>query len=132
MAAAAQEQSAGVDQVNRAVTQMDHSVQATASQAEGLSSTAETLASQSMHLEVLVSRFKADANDRGGERADDARPIAGDRPAGTTRAAARPREQATPRPVVASTHVRELAAIGAERRRAAGVPHGGDGDFARF
>jgi methyl-accepting chemotaxis protein len=60
IAAASQEQSTGIDQVNRAVGQMDQIVQSTASQTQELSSTAETLAAQAQQLESLVGQFKLD------------------------------------------------------------------------
>ena len=58
IAAASQEQSTGIDQVNRAVIQMDHVTQSNAAQTEELSSTAQSLASQAAQLQMVVSRFK--------------------------------------------------------------------------
>jgi methyl-accepting chemotaxis protein len=58
IAAASQEQTAGIDQVNRAVTQMDQVTQANAAQTEELSSTAQALAEQARELQGLVGRFK--------------------------------------------------------------------------
>lgn len=58
IAAASKEQSSGVDQVNKAVSQMDQVVQANAAQTEELSSTAQTLAAQAEEMQALVSRFK--------------------------------------------------------------------------
>jgi methyl-accepting chemotaxis protein len=58
IAAASHQQSVGIDQVNRAVGQMDQVVQSTASQMEELSSTARTLAAQANELQALVARFK--------------------------------------------------------------------------
>jgi methyl-accepting chemotaxis protein len=58
IAAASQEQSSGIDQVNRAVTQMDQVVQANATETEELSSTAQSLTAQSQQLQSLVARFK--------------------------------------------------------------------------
>ncbi|MEN6498551.1 MAG: methyl-accepting chemotaxis protein [Thermoguttaceae bacterium] len=60
IAAASIEQSSGIEQVNKAVTQMDQVTQANASQTEELSSTAEGLASQAEQLQTLVARFKLD------------------------------------------------------------------------
>jgi methyl-accepting chemotaxis protein len=57
IAAASQEQSTGIDQVNRAVTQMDQVVQSTAAQTEELSSTAQSLTAQARQLQALVSKF---------------------------------------------------------------------------
>src|SRR5436309_479886 len=58
IAAAGKEQSLGVDQVNRAVSQMEQVTQSNAAQNEEISATAETLASQAVQLQALVSRFK--------------------------------------------------------------------------
>jgi methyl-accepting chemotaxis protein len=57
IAAASQEQSAGIDQVNRAVTQMDQVVQGNAGQTAALSGTARGLAAEAQQLLTLVSRF---------------------------------------------------------------------------
>jgi methyl-accepting chemotaxis protein len=61
IAAASREQSAGIDQVNKAVTQMDQVTQSNASQTEELNATAEGLASQAQQLQALVGRFKLNA-----------------------------------------------------------------------
>ena len=58
IAAGSQEQSAGIDQVNLGVNQMDHVVQSNAAQTEELSATAQTMAEQGRQLEELVGRFK--------------------------------------------------------------------------
>ena len=60
IAAAAAEQSTGVEQVNTAVTQMDQITQSNAAQTEELSSTAQALAGQANRLSELVSVFKLD------------------------------------------------------------------------
>lgn len=57
IAAASREQASGIEQVNRAVTQMDQVTQNNASQTEELSSTAEALASQAHHLQEVVDQF---------------------------------------------------------------------------
>jgi methyl-accepting chemotaxis protein len=57
IAAASREQSNGIDQVNRAVTQMDQVTQANAAQTEELSATAESLAQQGTSLETVVGQF---------------------------------------------------------------------------
>jgi methyl-accepting chemotaxis protein len=64
IAAAAQEQSSGIDQVNRAVTQMDQVVQAAANQSEALAATARSLSDEAASLQALVDRFtvKEDAH----------------------------------------------------------------------
>jgi methyl-accepting chemotaxis protein len=57
MAAATEEQSTGVEQVNLAVTQIDQVTQSNSAQTEELSSTAQSLSDQSAHLLKLVSIF---------------------------------------------------------------------------
>jgi methyl-accepting chemotaxis protein len=61
IAAASQEQSQGIDQVNKAVGQMDQVVQSNAAQTEELSATARLLADQAAELQALVGRFKLGA-----------------------------------------------------------------------
>jgi methyl-accepting chemotaxis protein len=60
IAAASLEQSTGIEQVNKAVAQMDTVTQANASQTEELSGTAESLTAQAQQLQALVARFKLD------------------------------------------------------------------------
>jgi len=65
IAAASEEQSLGIEQVNQAVTQMDQVVQSNAAQTEELSSTAQTLAGEARQLEELVRRFRVAAESSG-------------------------------------------------------------------
>ena len=58
IAATSQHQATGIDQVNRAVAQMDSVVQQNASQTEELYATAQAMADQSQALKSLVDRFK--------------------------------------------------------------------------
>jgi methyl-accepting chemotaxis protein len=58
IAAASKEQASGIDQVNRAVTQMDQVTQSNSSQTEELSGTAEGLAGQAERLQQMLSRFE--------------------------------------------------------------------------
>jgi methyl-accepting chemotaxis protein len=58
IATASAEQSTGIDQVNRTVTQMDAVVQSNAAQTEELSSTAQSLDAQAHQLQTLVAKFK--------------------------------------------------------------------------
>jgi methyl-accepting chemotaxis protein len=88
IAAASQEQSTGIDQVNRAVTQMDQVTQSNAAQTEELSSTAQMLASQAEQLQALVAGFKL------GEERSLAREASG-RPAPTV-PSSKPRPVSTP------------------------------------
>ncbi|HVI06690.1 MAG TPA: methyl-accepting chemotaxis protein [Candidatus Binatia bacterium] len=63
VAAASTEQSSGVTQINRAMSQVDEVTQRNASSAEELSSTAEELAAQSAQLQQLMTFFHI-ADDR--------------------------------------------------------------------
>lgn len=57
IAAASREQSSGIDQVNKAVSQMDQVTQANAAQTEQLSGTTDGLASQADRLKEVVDQF---------------------------------------------------------------------------
>ncbi len=57
---ASDEQVSGIEQVSRAITQMDASTQSTAAQVEELTGTCQSLAQQAEHLRALVARFKVD------------------------------------------------------------------------
>jgi methyl-accepting chemotaxis protein len=57
IAAASGEQSAGIEQVNTAVTQMDQVTQSNSAQTEELSGTAQALSEQAAHLMELISIF---------------------------------------------------------------------------
>jgi methyl-accepting chemotaxis protein len=56
--AASQEQASGIDQVNRAIVQMDSVTQSNAAQVEELTGTSQSLAVQAEHLRQLVSQFR--------------------------------------------------------------------------
>jgi methyl-accepting chemotaxis protein len=58
VAATSREQTAGVEQIHRAMGQVDQVTQQTAAAAEELASTAEEIAAQAESLEQLVSFFK--------------------------------------------------------------------------
>jgi methyl-accepting chemotaxis protein len=60
IAAAANEQSTGIEQVNTAMTQMDQVTQSNSAQTEELSATAESLSEQAARLLELVSTFTLD------------------------------------------------------------------------
>jgi methyl-accepting chemotaxis protein len=75
ISAASQEQSHGIDQVNRAVAQMDGVTQSTAAQTEQVSATAQFLTTQAEQLEILVGRFTlAEASGPATRRPEEARP----------------------------------------------------------
>ncbi len=67
IAVASSEQSTGVEQVNRAMTQMDQVTQSNSAQTEELSATAESLSEQSANLLSLVSTFTLTRGQRRGE-----------------------------------------------------------------
>ena len=93
IAAASREQSTGIDQVNKAVTQMDAVTQRNASQTEEMSATAQALTEQAGQLRDLVGRFKLgqEPGTRGGPRG--AAPMKGGR--------GKPAPAPKPRPAVA-------------------------------
>jgi methyl-accepting chemotaxis protein len=62
VAATSREQTAGVEQINRAMGQVDEVTQQTAAAAEELASTAEEVAAQAESLEQLVSFFKIETS----------------------------------------------------------------------
>jgi methyl-accepting chemotaxis protein len=64
IASASREQSAGVEQVNQAVTQMDQVTQNNAVQTDELSQTASALSSTAAELTDLVSRFRLSSDQR--------------------------------------------------------------------
>jgi methyl-accepting chemotaxis protein len=61
IAAASQEQATGIEQVSRAMTQMDQVTQTNSAQTEELSSTAEELSSTAEQLQALTAQFQLGA-----------------------------------------------------------------------
>ena len=57
IATASREQASGIDQINRAVAQMDTVIQSNASQTEEMSGTAVALSDQAKQLQQVVARF---------------------------------------------------------------------------
>ncbi|VTR91999.1 chemotaxis partial : Globin-coupled methyl-accepting chemotaxis protein (Modular protein) OS=Candidatus Nitrospira defluvii GN=cheM PE=3 SV=1: 4HB_MCP_1: HAMP: PAS_9: MCPsignal [Gemmata massiliana] len=114
IAAAGKEQSVGIEQVNKAVAQMDAVTQKNASQTEEMSATAQSLTDQAAQLRDLVARFKLSEEGRT-----------------ASRPAARSRRPATkPRPAVAK-------ALKSGHSNGHGRKHeldqlGGDGGFTEF
>jgi methyl-accepting chemotaxis protein len=81
IAVASREQSSGIDQVNRALTQMDGLVQSNAAQTEELSATARSLAGRAQELQRLVGRFtidRGDASERAGDTLPERRQLPGE------------------------------------------------------
>jgi len=64
IASASREQSAGVEQVNQAVTQMDQVTQSNAVQTDELSQTAQGLSATAAELTELVGQFRLDTDSR--------------------------------------------------------------------
>ena len=62
ISASSQEQASGIEQVNRAIVQMDTVTQSNAAQVEELSSTSQSLSSQAEYMQELVSHFKLNTN----------------------------------------------------------------------
>jgi methyl-accepting chemotaxis protein len=126
IAAASAEQSTGIDQVNRAVTQMDQVVQANAAQTEELSSTASALAAQADHLQRLVARFELGGSAlRAAEAASDASKRVARTAAASRPAATRPAVPAPALAIAANGH-------GQVNGRGGLNGHTGTGDFEEF
>jgi len=110
IAAASREQSTGIDQVNKAVTQMDTVTQRNASQTEEMSATAQTLTDQAGQLRELVSRFKLG-------QSESVRPVVSRAAAGNGKAKAPAASK--PRPAVAQAmkngHTHELDRLGSAK-----------------
>jgi methyl-accepting chemotaxis protein len=130
IAAASAEQSTGIDQVNRALTQMDEVTQQNSALVEENAATAKTLEQQSQAMDERVSFFRLDD---GAGMSDASRPARSASNVHTTPSrvvAAKPapqqRRAAVPRPAVA-------AARGANgRAHAAAVAVAADADWKEF
>jgi methyl-accepting chemotaxis protein len=68
IAASSGEQSAGIEQVNSAMTQVDRVTQSNSAQTEEVSATAQSLSEQSAHLLELVSTFTLTADEKNGQQ----------------------------------------------------------------
>ncbi len=86
ISAASQEQASGIDQVNRAIMQMDTVTQSNAAQVEELSSTSQSLAAQAEYMKTMVSHFK----------------LGGDAPGAKPSAASRDQDIVAPKPAAES------------------------------
>lgn len=80
IAAASKEQLTGIEQVNKAVSQMDRVTQNNASQTEEMAGTAESLLGHSSELRDLVGKFRLEKQNAGGtasasRRADGMKPL---------------------------------------------------------
>ncbi len=95
IAAASKEQLTGVEQVNKAVAQMDRVTQANASQTEEMSGTAGSLLSHAVQLNDLVMRFKLEPEED--KRKSSRRPSA-TKPSGAQRQPSQP-ARVSPKPI---------------------------------
>ena len=84
IAAASREQSSGIEQVNKAVMQMDQTTQQNAALVEEASAASQAIVEQAQSLNGMIARYNV-----GGESAA-ARPVAKAAPAGTERRSASP------------------------------------------
>jgi methyl-accepting chemotaxis protein len=114
VAAASREQSAGVAQINTAMTKVDQVTQRNASASEELASTAEEMSAQAESLQELVAFFRVAGMENDGKRRSP-RPVAP--------AARAPSREATPHPGRAD---------GPLHPRANGASNGPSTDFKRF
>lgn len=117
VAAASHEQSAGINQINRAMAQVDQVTQLNASAAEELASTAEEMAAQADKLRRLIAFFRIEGMEENSPRPDGGIPL----------------------PVVVASTVRPAPRPLAGLHKAAKPPNGGfnaetlsDHDFKRF
>ena len=69
MASAAREQSTGIDQINKAITQMDQVTQSNAASTEEMSATASGLTDQAEQLRGTVAKFRLGGRDDAAARA---------------------------------------------------------------
>jgi methyl-accepting chemotaxis protein len=70
------EQSAGADQINKAIQQLDQVIQQNAGASEEMASTSEELSSQAEQLQSAISFFKVDDTGRNAHRAQAVRQVA--------------------------------------------------------
>lgn len=62
ISAASVEQTAGIEQVNQAICQIDHVTQQNAALVEQATAAAKSLEEQTEHLKVVVAHFQVDGN----------------------------------------------------------------------
>jgi len=121
IAAASSEQSAGIDQVNNAITSMDEVTQQNAALVEEAAAAAESLVEQAVTLMDTVNEFKLNGGNQvtNNRRASNSpmRSATPSRPAPARSVASRPVEKSVSRP----TPVRAIAKTGTD-----------DGDWEEF
>jgi methyl-accepting chemotaxis protein len=153
IAASSTEQSTGVEQVNTAMTQMDHVTQGNSAQTEELSATAQALSEEAAHLMELVSTFtlvtdeesEPERHKRYGFQPSAVNhvisppPVQQPRPAQHLNSTSRPSAKATRVHVAekANTHVRGSKGVRGGKRPALTIPvpvlqAAGDASFQEF
>jgi methyl-accepting chemotaxis protein len=75
IAAASREQSSGIEQVNRAIMQMDQMTQQNAALVEEATASSKAMADQARHLNEILSRYQGDTLPTTGARAPSRQPI---------------------------------------------------------
>jgi len=86
ISAASREQATGIEQVTKAMAQMDQVTQTNSAQTEELSSTSQTLASHATQMQAMVAQFVVDARNRASSG-----PPAAPPPRSSLKTAARPK-----------------------------------------
>jgi methyl-accepting chemotaxis protein len=71
IAAASREQSSGIEQVNKAVMQMDQTTQQNAALVEEAAAASQAIVEQAQALNVMIARYRVDTAQRATKRADD-------------------------------------------------------------
>jgi hypothetical protein len=116
IAAASREQTAGIEQINKAVAQMDQVTQSNASQTEEMSGTAVALSSQAEQLQSVVAQFNLKNSDKpSSNKAKKTVPAAAHRaeaPVSTVRTAGNPRRKTARKAVSRPAPELELVAAG--------------------
>jgi methyl-accepting chemotaxis protein len=115
ISAATKEQTLGIDQVNKAVLQMDQVTQRNAAQTQELTATADRLTAAASHLEGSVARFKLDAP-RSAPRASPQQ--------GAPRKQAAPEKKAAAAPPPQGDGFSELPAAPFPQQQGDDAPHG--------
>lgn len=122
IAAAASEQSAGIEQVNKAMTQMDHVTQENSAQTEELSATAHSLAESAATILNSVQRFRLGNHETHAPGPESNRPQPG------RKSQPKPAEPRAPRPKHARPSKPEVPAFAVQAAGAAAI----SADFEEF
>jgi methyl-accepting chemotaxis protein len=99
------EQSAGADQINKAIQQLDQVIQQNAGASEEMSSTAEELSSQAEQLQSAIAFFKVDDAGRSTHRAQAVRQVVHNKPVHKTAIAHSKKALAKPVKVATATGI---------------------------